>query len=208
MAKKKTEKPKIGVKLEPLNHKNLTIKIYGKTPLLMDKLPESVMEGIVKKQTGQAKGAKKKVRDLEQEKEDAVHKTSRGIIGFPVAGFKRGMMEVTSFVGDKFFSKKLVSGAVRIINGDDGLVPIKFKKQGILKHNIGSNVKYTPMFEEWSCELVMQYDANNISSQDIMTLLQHAGFYVGVGAWRPKCRDGGSGEYGMYDIVKPKKGVM
>jgi len=202
MAKK--EQSKIEVKLEPLNQETIRVKLVGKTPLLMDRLPEEVMQGILDKQIGKAKGAKKKVRNIENETEQAIHKLGKSQFGFPAAGFKRGMMEVTSFVGDKFFSKKLVSGAVRIINVVDGLVPIKCKKQDVLKHNIGSNVKFTPQFHDWSTELVIQYDANNIAATDILTLLNYAGFYVGVGSWRPKCRDGGSGEYGMYEVKTGK----
>ena len=44
------------------------------------------------------------------------------------------MMECTAFLGDKMFSKKMVSGAVRITNAIDGLILIKSKKQDILKH--------------------------------------------------------------------------
>jgi len=47
---------------------------------------------------------------------------------------------------------------------------------------------------------VVQFDANNITAQDILTLANYAGFYVGVGAWRPKCKDGGSGNFGMYEV--------
>lgn len=191
---------KIEVKLTALNQDTMRVPIVGKTPLLMDKMSEEVKKGILDKQTGIAKGNKKKVRDLKQEIRDSMHKTSKGKVGFPAAGFKKGMAEVTSFVGDKFFSNKLVRGAVRIINAEDGLIPIKFKRQDILEHNIGHNTKFTPQFHNWSCELVIQYDANNISPSDILTLINHAGFYVGVGAWRPKGKDGGSGDYGMYEV--------
>ena len=88
------------------------------------------------------------------------------------------------------------------MNVEDGLIPIKFSKQTILEHNIGSNTKFTPEFHNWSCELDIQFDQNNISAQDIITLLNYAGFYNGVGAWRPKGGGGGSGEYGMYEVIQ------
>lgn len=202
MAKKKTEKKeKIEIRLIELDMGTIKLKVKGKTPLLMDKMPDETKAAIVDKQTGVAKGAKKKTRDLKKEVDQAVHRTSKGKIGFPADGFKKGMMECTSFVGDKSFSKKLVSGAVRIINSEDGLIPIKAKKQDILEHNIEHNVKFTPQFHDWSCELVIQYDKNNISAQDIVTLLNYAGFYIGIGSWRPKCRNGGSGEYGMFEVA-------
>ena len=198
---------KIEVAIQPINVGTITVKLNGKTPLLMDRFPEDVKKGILAKQAGLAKGNKKKIRDTTDEIKEAIHLTSKGAIGFPVFGFKKGMMEATSFVGDKAFSKKLISGAVKIMNVDEGLVPIKFKKQTVLEHNIGSQTKFTPCFHDWSCELQIRYDQNNISAQDIVTLLNYAGFYNGVGAWRPKGAGGGSGEYGMYEVVANGKKI-
>lgn len=196
-----TKERKVEVVLQPINVGRIKVQIKGKTPLLMDKFPEEAKKGILAKQAGIAKGNKKKVRDTKQEIQEAIHITSTGKIGYPAFGFKKGIMECTSFVGDKMFSKKLVSGAVKIMNVEDGLIPIKFKKQTVLEHNVGSNTKFNPMFHGWSCELDIQYDQNNISAQDIITLLNYAGFYNGIGSWRPKGGGGGSGEYGMYEVV-------
>ena len=197
----KTKESKIEIKLEPINVKKIKVKIKGKTPLLMDRFTEGAQEQILAKQTGLAKGNKKKVRDTKEEVRDAIHITSNGKIGFPVGGFKAGMMDCTSFVGDKFFSKKLIQGAIKILNAIDGLIPINFKKQDVLRHVINPNVKFTPQFHNWNCELEIQYDANNISATDIITLLNYAGFYVGIGMWRPKGGNGGSGEFGMYEVA-------
>ncbi len=196
-----SKEKKLEVSLQRINVGSVTVKINGKTPLLMDKFPDNVKKEILDKQSGVAKGNKKKVRDTKEEIQQAIHMTNSGNIGYPVFGFKKGMMECTSFVGDKMFSKKLVSGAVKIMNAEDGLIPIKFKKQDVLQHNIGAQTKFTPQFHDWSCELVLRYDKNNISAQDIITLINYAGFYNGVGAWRPKSGGGGSGEYGMYEVA-------
>ena len=202
--KKSSKVEEVEVILPPINVKTLTVGIVGKTPLIMDRFPEDVQKEILAKQTGISKSSKKKVRDVKKETEEAIHVTGNGEVGFPAAGFKRGMMEATSFVGDKFFSKKLVSGAVKIMNVEDGLIPIKYKKQDVLKHTIDHNMKFSPQFHGWSAELVIQYDANNIAPQDIVTVLNYAGFYIGVGAWRPKCAKGGSGEYGQYEVKSTK----
>ncbi len=197
----------IGVVIQPMNTATLKLGIDGKTDLIMDRFPKDVQDGILAKQAGLAKGGKKKLRDTKEECREAIHMTSKGVIGFPVFGFKKGMMEATSFVGDKAFSKKLVSGAVKIMNVDEGLIPIKFKKQTVLEHRIGNNTKFSPCFHDWSCELQIRYDKNNISAQDIVTLLNYAGFYNGIGAWRPKGAGGGSGEYGMFEVASNGKAV-
>jgi len=197
MEKKKIEKEKIEVNLAPINIKRAVFSIRGKTPLLIDKMPSDTLQAIQDKQTGKSKSSKK-VRDIAKEIDQAIHRTASGKIGFPAAGFKFGMIESTSFVGDKFFSKKLIKG-LQIVNQEDGLVPIEFKKQDILIHNIESNTKHTPQFHDWSCTLDIQFDANNVSEQDIAALINYAGFYYGVGIWSPRCKCGGS--YGMYELT-------
>lgn len=202
MAKKSETQKTIDVALKPLDLKLLKVNIVGHTPLLMDKMSDEVLDAIVKKQSGVEQGGKKKVRDLKKETNDAVHKTLKGKVGFPAYGFKNGMMECTSFLGDKMFSKKMVSGAIRIANSVDGLIPIKFKSQDVLQHNIGAQTKFTPQFHDWSATIDFRYNASVINPQDIITLLNYAGFHIGVGAWRPKCAKGGSGEFGTYGVSK------
>jgi hypothetical protein len=194
---------KIRIQLQPLNIGFLKVGIRGITPLLMDKFPEEAKEQILLKQTGISKTNKKKVRDTKKEILSAIHTTSTGKIGFPADAFKKAMLDCTSLVGDKFFSKKLVAG-ISMINTIDGLVLLKFKKQDVLKHNIGANTKFSPQFHDWSCELEIQHDKNNISAQDIITLINYAGFYIGIGAWRKKCRDGGTGNFGQFEVKKEK----
>lgn len=202
LVKKEVEKKKIVV--EGLNLQTIKLNIVGKRPLLMDKFTDAAKDAILDKQMGISKSNKKRTRVIQTEIDSAIHKTSTGKVGFPEVGFKRGMMECTSFIGDKFFSKKLIQGAVQIMNAQDGLILIKSKKQDVLKHNIQHNIKFTPQFHDWSCELVISYDANTIAPTDIIKLLDYAGHYVGIGAWRPKSGGGGSGTYGMYEVKKKK----
>jgi len=202
---KKVEKKEVKkeIKLQPIRVNTCKLKIKGKTALVQNRFSDETKDQILAKQTGTSKSNKKRVRDIEEEIVSSIHfiDQKKGLIGTPAEGFKKGMMESTSFVGDKFFSKKLIMGAVRIINAQNGLVPIKFKKQTVLEHNVAHNVLFNPQFHDWETELHIQYDANNISPQDIALLLNYAGFYVGIGMWRPKCRDGGSGNFGMYEVV-------
>ena len=192
----KPQETETQIRIEAINIKKTKFSIKGKTTLLTDAMPEETLKAIQDKQTGKAKSGKK-VRDIDLEIKNAIHTLPDGTVGFPAAGFKAGMIEATSFVGDKMFSKKLIRG-IKIMNAVNGLIPIKFKKQDILIHNVGSNTKHTPQFHDWTCDLIIQYDANNVSDKDIAILINYAGFYSGVGIWSPRCKSGG--EFGMYEL--------
>lgn len=195
---KKEETKKLEIIVPSLNLGVLKVKIKGKTPLLMDKFPESVREQILDKQVGRTKG-KKQMRDMDWEFENAFHRISNKEIGFPAQGFKSAMIESTSFVGSRDFSKKLLKG-IQILNSEgNDLILIKYKKQSKLKHYPkAGNTKLSPMLEDWECELVIQYDQNNLSPQDLVSLLNYAGFYYGIGIWSPRAKCGG--KYGMYEV--------
>jgi len=192
------EAPRLEISVPKLSLGIIKVQIKGKTPLLMDKFPESVREQILEKQVGKTKG-KKQLRDMDWEYENAFHKLSNDRIGFPAQGFKSAMIESTSFVGSKDFSKKLLKG-IQIINSEGSdLIPITYKKISKLKHYPkAGNTKISPMLEDWECELVIQYDTNNISPQDLVSLLNYAGFYYGIGIWSPRAKCGG--KYGMYEV--------
>ena len=168
----------------------------------MDRFPEDVRDEVLNKQMGMTKGSKK-IRNIDLEVEKAVHRIDTKRIGFPAVAFKSAMVESTSFVGARDFSKKLLKG-VHIINGEgNDLIEIKFKKQDTLRHYPkGANTKISPQFHGWSCELVLQYDANNVSPHDLINLLNYAGYYYGIGMWSPRSKCGGT--FGMYSVKQGK----
>jgi len=200
MVKKQIEQKekKLEIVVPKLNLGMLKVQLKGNTNLLIDQFPESVRKQILEKQEGKTKG-KKQMRDMDLEYENAFHRLPNGDIGFPAQGFKSAMIESTSFVGAKDFSKKLLKG-IQIVNSEgNDLIAIKYKKISKLKHYPkGGNTKVSPMLEDWECELVIQFDQNNISPNDLVNLLNYAGFYYGIGIWAPRARCGG--KYGMYEV--------
>jgi len=194
MEKKEEQKQEVSV--APLALKKAKIIIKGKTPLLSDRFSEEVQKDILDKQTGKTKG-KKVIRDIKREIERAIHYLPNGKVGFPAQGIIAGMIESTSFCGAKDFSKKLIRG-LKIINTTNGLLEIHFKKQDVLEHRIGNITKFTPQFYDWNMEVIFEYDENNISIQDLIALINYAGFYYGLGSWSPRCKSGGN--FGMYEV--------
>ena len=55
-----------------------------------------------------------------------------------------------------------------------------------------------PMFENWNCEFDVTYNASNISPEQIINLINWAGFQSGAGSWRPEK----GGIYGQYEVTK------
>jgi len=124
-------------------------------------------------------------------------------VGFPAGGFYKGMIEVAPYLDG--LDKKLVRGSVRV-NG--GMVPIDFKKQTINEaEGTTSGTSKSPrkilrpQFNDWSCVLDITFNESIISLEQVVNLLNWAGFQMGLGGWRP----GRSGSFGQYEVAKVSK---
>ncbi len=190
---------KVQVQVNPLNKKNLKLKIQGVTSLLMNKMSPETIELMKSYFEGRKKKQEKKQVTKEQIAEAKIYRNQKGNVVFKSAGFTQGMMDVAPKMGGVY--KNQIPG----IKALDTFVEIKHKKQ-LINEDTGRTTTGTPIpcirpeFTDWSCELLLQYDANMFSPADIINLLNYAGFYQGLGDNRP-----GSpkkpGSHGQYQVV-------
>jgi len=62
--------------------------------------------------------------------------------------------------------------------------------------NGAADIRYRPEFDPWSVDLEIKYNAAVLSAEQIVNLVNLAGFSVGVGDWRPEK----SGTHGTFHI--------
>ena len=189
------------VKLEVLDIKVLPIKIVGVSPFISNKFSDQALAKMENKQRG-ITTQKSKREPKEEEVESYVHRTNKGDVGYPVAAFYNGMIEVAPYL--EGMNKKLVGGSIKVLPDDGSLIEITYSnmepKRDAVKLNMSaSNVIYRPMFDGWGAELKVQFNAALVSPQQIVNLINLAGFQRGIGAMRP-----GSpkkpGSMGMYKV--------
>lgn len=59
-----------------------------------------------------------------------------------------------------------------------------------------ADIRYRGEFRSWSAEMVIRYNANVLSVEQVFNLFNTGGFAIGVGEWRPQ-RDG---SFGMFHV--------
>ena len=69
-----------------------------------------------------------------------------------------------------------------------------FPAGGIKAALIGA--AYRPEFQEWAMTLQLEFDSQALSQENILNLIERAGFGVGLGEWRPEK----GGEYGRFSV--------
>ena len=190
-----TGKEQQKVELLPLIPKTMKVKVVGDTPLLTHNFGATAKQSIIDKQTHKATMRVK--RDFKKEVEEATYYTPDGKEGFPASGFKKGMTEVAPYLPN--LDKKKVRGSVQVVGQ---IIPLKYKAKVVneatvrINRGLSGDIRYRPEYREWSCELTIRFNESLISAEQIVNLLNYAGFHIGAGDWRPEK----NGSFGMYHV--------
>lgn len=196
------------VSVGAIDIKSFKVSVESITPFLSHKFSERNMEQMENKQRKTNIAERKPRMAIEQEVEDCIHRLENGKVGYPSSAFYNGIVEAATCLGG--VNKKKVAGAVKVsgFNGNP-LIEMKYDKQVTQKDFVKlststADIRFRPRFEGWSCELLIRYNAAQISPEQIITLINLAGFNRGIGDHRP-----GSpkkpGDNGMYRVSASKK---
>jgi hypothetical protein len=203
-------KKKTQVEIAPIETEVIKFTVEGLTPLIVHKFSSKAIKMILDKQTKKAKSAKDaKVpfdefvgslhvipgAKLPKKKLNAWESWpyKADTFGFPASGFKAAVANTSTVIEN--VTKKLVNGALYVI-GD--LVPLKYDKLVMREDHVviggmskTADIRYRGAFEGWSAVLQVRFAKNLISADQVINLFNYAGFFCGVGEWRPGSRTAG-----------------
>lgn len=144
----------------------------------------------------------------EKELERSKYTTKQGKPGFPIVAFKKAALAAAKgkgWWGDSNISGKLLSAAFHFEESEDDDSIIEVIGELVPRKDMGRRPKgSTPAYiyryefkKGWRVTLPVQFNENLISYDNLIALINTAGYGIGVGAWRPE-RDG---NHGMFKIV-------
>lgn len=202
---KKNETTMLGVEIPEINLRTMKLTIVGDSPLIVHAWSEKAKKMILDKQMKKATTAKEAkdpwidfceslywldgMPDKPTEEDIA---TAR--FGFPACGFKAAAVDAGYQQG--ILAKKTTArGAFHII-GD--MVEIKgtpTMREDMVRIGMGTaDIRYRGEFKEWTAELIIRYNPNVMSAEQIVNLINMGGFANGIGEWRPS-KDGSFGTF-------------
>lgn len=196
------------IQIQPLRIKRIVLTVKGTQPLITNKFSDEAAEKLAASQEGPKIKAAKAPRDPQTEFLGARYVVSAApdgdpdvdICGFPAAGVKKAMvaaaMRVTEAKGTWIRAILNVEG-----HGDTGLVIInapspQMRTDHVVQMGRG-NLRYRPAFFPWSMDLSITFNTDQIGAQDVVNLVQQAGFSIGIGDWRPEK----NGQFGTFEVV-------
>lgn len=183
--------------LYQLNISRLLVTVKGTSPLLVNRFSEQAQHAIVANQTGVAK-TRKAPRDPDLEFQNSRYRDHLGRDCLPAAAFKESMVRAVSYIDGMAMTE--ARGAF-FIDGD--LIALRASEpychtSRVVLNRKTTSIAYRACYESWEADLSISFQENVVTAEQILNILELAGFAVGVGAWRPQCK----GQFGRFEVKK------
>jgi len=193
-------------RIEP---KVLTVGIVGITPLVVCCWSEKAQRAILDKQMKKAKRGRE-AKDPEADYQASRYISTEGWDGVPACGLKGCLVnacratDVAMTIGKRMIFvraqgySKTGQGLVRIYGTPECW-------QNPVKIDSGSSMdlRFRARFMKWSAKLEIEFLANMISAEQVLNLLELAGWCEGLCEWRPGAPKNNTGELGRFKIDRP-----
>ena len=218
-----TKKEISTVNLPELKLQHFTLKIVGDTPLICHAWSEKAKLMMLNKQQKKAATAKEVRRPMvefadslywltpkpdfngltDEQVADLLAKViPQSKFGFPTlafkaaaldAGYQQGALVRNAGTGD--LAKTTARGAFQVVGEFAVIDGTPTPREDIGRVGMGSaDLRYRAEFKSWRTEIVVRFNANVITTEQIINLFRLGGFANGVGDWRP-ARDGSFGTF-------------
>lgn len=201
MAEQKIEINRIGTT-------TMVVPIVGTAPLIVHNFSEKSKRQMLEAQQG--KKSPKVIRDPHAEYEAAFYRIAveggPDKYGFPITAAKAATIGAARFYGKDvsmtalrqflFFHGKLTKADPQQlfeIHGEPEMREDIVRLGGMAR---SADLRYRPMFAEWTAELKVTYVTSSLSESSVLSLIDAGGLGIGIGEWRPEKR----GEFGTYQI--------
>lgn len=194
------------ITIEAPNIQMMTIKINSTSPLIFHKWSEKAKKMIRDKVTGKAhKG--RDARNPKQEYEESFYYNEQGEIAFPATCIKQAMVNSARSLDGVEMTR--IRANVFIVGDKEGLVKVNYEdKDKIMREDMvrvnkgGTDIRWRGQLNNWSMTLPIKFNAGVFSAQQVINLLQYAGFSSGIGEWRPEK----NGDFGTFEVkeINPK----
>lgn len=199
------------LQIKPPNLQIIEFCLRGTAPLVTNRFANKaqIMETQSQGQKGK-KGKAKEAKDFDACFKNAMHRSPEGWCGVHAGGFRSALISACRLVGFKMTLAKLSLFVLQDGLDQDGLPIIRInspKPPKMVTHHVRNDsgvidIRARPMWEEWSVNLRVRYDADQFEDREIANLLQRVGAQVGIGEGRPDSKDSAGMGWGTFEITE------
>lgn len=184
------------VAIEGLRIKRMLVEIEGVSPLIMHNWSDKAKRMMWDKQQKAAPRGKE-ARDPQSEVEAAVYRDEFGHPAMPSTAFKSAIAEACTQFG-RTITKKLVLQSVHVDGQYVRIFGDYEPREDMVRVGMGvADIRFRPQFNQWRAVVPITFNEVAISKEQIIKLLEAAGFGVGIGDWRPE----NGGQFGRFRVL-------
>ena len=201
------------IRITPPNFAQVLFTIKGTAPYVQNKFSKKAMDMMTATQEAGSlskKGKKRDAKDFDECYRNAMHVAEDGWCGIPAPAFRNGMISACRIVDFKMTLAKLALFVEADgVDKDDGTPLVKITKGK--PHRIDSQVRNAsgvcdirprPMWDVgWQADVLIAYDADQFSAEEVANLMMRVGRQVGIGEGRPDSKKSAGLGWGLFSII-------
>lgn len=200
--------------IKPANIVRTTLRVRGTAPFVQNKFSfkaKQKMMADMAKTAAEKKGkAARDPRNYDDDFIQAQHISTAGWNGIPCPAFRAAMIDACRTVGLVMTKAKM---SVFVLpdgfDKDDGTPLVRLlsgkpeKTESLVRNdNGGADIRIRPMWREWEADVTVEFDADMITPDSVINLLDRAGRQVGVGEGRPFSKNSVGQGWGTFTVVE------
>ena len=180
------------------------LTIVGISPLIQHRWGAKAEKEMAERGQGR-KTKDREPRTPEADCDEAAYRTHDGKFGVPLLAIKSAI--ITAAHKDIGIEKTLVRKSFFMLEYAplDKVLPMQCDEYVMREDHVKvgmskADLRHRPMFNEWSVTFEFIFDADLLRLEDIVTLVDRAGFGVGICEWRPEK----GGDFGRFQVDTSK----
>lgn len=198
--KKAKEAPE-GVTIPAMKIQQIKIKVIGVSPLIVNNFSEKSKLQMLEKQMKKAAEGKKAKDPAELYKQSLYWFKDKKRTGFPAVGFKAAMVRAGKQLGLPMTDTR---GKFHVGVDEGDLVQIHgahVMRDDMVRLATGvADIRFRGCYNEWYAIITINFNSSVISEEQLVQIVNTAGFACGIGEWRPEKSN--SGSYGLFRVAE------
>jgi hypothetical protein len=189
-----------------------TFRIVGTAPYVQAKFSKKAKDKMLADMATPKSAKKAKTerepRNYERDFIEAQHISTAGWNGIPCPAFRAAMIDACRTVGIVMTRAKMSVFVVADgFDKDEGTPLVKLiakepeRTEMLVRNDNGSaDIRIRPMWREWEADVTVEFDADMITAESVVNLLDRAGRQVGVGEGRPFSKNSVGQGWGTFTV--------
>ncbi len=200
--------------VHPANIVQAKFKIKGTAPLVQLKFSQKAKEGMMETMATTAAAKKSKAkrppRNYDEDFQQAKHISTAGWYGIPCPAFRSAMIDACRTTGAVMVKAKMsVFVMPDGFDKDEGTPLVRILAEAeperselpVRNANGQPDIRIRPMWRDWGAEVTVEFDADMITAESVVNLLDRAGRQVGIGEGRPFSKKSHGQGWGTFTVV-------